>query len=281
MLYREQGSGAKAYLMEYSLAQLKANPDINIIDELIDLCRKEDRTKFEKALVEFENGTTIENDLLNTKSAYLLGQGYLETALNVMKEIPELEWDNYGQFNPFVRRFKDCVNCLLPDTVTTYNRGELIQQLLDLEYEARAATNADQAASYYFDLGEAFYNMTYFGQSWKATDMFRSGTSAYRVFYDKGSNDFSHPGLPLGNHENFNCDRALRYFDLARRTAQSREIQVAAAYMSAKCERNSYYTKQARRTYDYFGIIETDYQDTEFYKRIVSECRDFQAFVLK
>lgn len=281
MLYREQGSGAKAYLMEYSLAQLKANPDVDIIDELIALCREEDRTKFEKALVEYENGTTIENELLNTKAAYLLGQGYLETALNVMQEIPELEWDNYGQFNPFVRRFKDCVNCLLPDTVTTYNRGELIQQLLDLEYEARAATNPDQAASNYFDLGEAFYNMTYFGQSWKATDMFRSGSSAYQVFYNKGSNNFPHTGLPLGNHENFNCDRALRYFDLARRTAKSREIQVAAAYMASKCERNDYYTKQARRTYDYFGIIETDYQDTEFYKRVVSECRDFQAYILK
>ena len=281
LLYKEQGSGAKAYLMEYSLAQLKTNPDVEIIDELLRLCRKEDRTRFEKALVEFEDGTTIENELLNTKSAYLVGQGYLETALNVMKEIPELEWDNFGQFNPFVRRFKDCVNCLLPDTVTTFNRVELIQRMLDMEFEARAATNADQAASLYFDLGEAFYNMTYFGQAWNAADLFRSGTSAYRAFYNKGANDFPHPGLPLGNHENFNCDRALRYFDLARRTAQSEEIQVAAAYMAAKCERNDYYVKHERRTYDYFGMIETDYKDTEFYKRIVRECRDFQAYLLK
>ena len=281
LLYREQGSGAKAYLMEYSLAQLMSNPDIEIIDELLEICRKEDRTRFEKELVEYENGTTIENELLNTKSAYLLGQGYLETALTVMKEIPELEWDNYGQFNPFVRRFKDCVNCLLPDSVTTYNRAELIQRMLDMEFEARAATSPDQAASIYFDLGEAFYNMTYFGQAWKATDMFRSGSSAYLAFYNKGRNNFPHQGLPLGNSENFNCDRALRYFDLARRTAQSREIQVAAAYMSAKCERNDYYTERERRTYDYFGIIETDYQDTEFYQRIVAECRDFQAYLLK
>lgn len=281
LLYREQGSGAKAYLMEYSLAQLKTNPDLEIIDELIDLCRKEDRTRFEQALVEYEDGTTIEKDLLNTESAFLLGQGRLEAALKVMQEIPELEWDNYGQFNPFVRRFKDCVNCLLPDTVTTYNRAELIERILDMEAEARTITNPDQVAAIYFDLGEAFYNMTYFGQAWKATDMFRSSTSAYRVFYDKGRTEFSHPGLPLGNHENFNCNRALRYFDLARRTAQSREIQVAAAYMAAKCERNDYYTKQERRTYDYFGIIETDYQDTEFYNRIIAECRDFQAYLLK
>ncbi|MEM1215536.1 MAG: hypothetical protein AAGJ82_07625, partial [Bacteroidota bacterium] len=210
ILYREQGSGAKAYLMEYSLAQLKAKPDLDIIDELVAICRKPNRTIFEQRLVEYQDGSTIEYELLDAKAAFLMGQGSLETALRVMKEIPDLEWDNYGQFNPFVRRFKDCVRCPLPDTVTTYNRGQLIEEMLEIEFEARAATSADVAASYYFDLGEAFYNITYFGNSWKATDIFRSGRSAERAFKNKGQTVFAHPGLPLGNRENFNCDRARR-----------------------------------------------------------------------
>ncbi|MGH1434308.1 MAG: hypothetical protein ACRBG0_07605 [Lewinella sp.] len=281
LLYREQGDDAKAYLMEYSLAQLKANPDLDIVDRLIALCRKEERTRFEKELVELQDGTTIENELLNIKSAHLLGQGFLESALKAMQEVTLAEQDNFGQFNPFVRRFKDCVNCLLPDTVTTYNRVELIELMLEMEFDARAAESADQAASIYFDLGEAFYNMSYFGQAWKATDLFRSSSSADRAYRNKGQENFSHIGLPLGNYENFNTDRALRYFDLARRTAKSKEIQVAAAYMAAKCERNDFYTQHERRTYDYFSIIETDYKDTQFYQRIISECRDFQAYLLK
>ncbi|WP_367392772.1 hypothetical protein [Lewinella sp. LCG006] len=281
LLYREQGDDAKAYLMEYSITQLKANPDLDIIDELIALCRKEERTRFEKDLVELKDGSTIESQLLNIKSAHLLGQGFLEAALKAMQEIPLPEQDNYGQFNPFVRRFKDCVNCLLPDSVTTYNRIELIERMLEMEFDARAAETADQAASIYFDLGEAFYNMSYFGQAWKATDLFRSSSSASRAYRNKGQSVFSQIGLPLGNHENFDTDSARRYFDLARRTAKSKEIQVAAAYMAAKCERNDFYTKQERRTYDYFGIIETDYKDTQFYQRIINECRDYQAYLLK
>lgn len=281
LLYRDQGDGAKAYLMEYSLAQLKANPDLDIIEELIVLCRKEERTRFEKELVEKEDGTTIEYDLINAKAAYLLGQGFLESALKTMQEIPSLEQDNFGQFSPFVRRFKDCVNCLLPDSVTTYNRVELIQLMLDMEFEARAAESSDQAASIYFDLGEAFYNMSYFGQSWQATDLFRSASSGARAYRNKGQEVFSHTGLPLGNKENFNTDRARRYFDLARQTARSDEIKAAATYMGAKCERNDFYTKQQRRTYDYFSILENDYKETEFYQRVIRECRDFQAYLLK
>ncbi len=281
LLYREQGDGAKAYMMEYSLTQLKANPDLEIVDKLIALCRKEERTRFEKELVELKNGSTIESELLNIKSAHLLGQGFLEAALKAMQEIPLADQDNYGQFNPFVRRFKDCVNCLLPDSVTTFNRIELIERMLNMEFDARAAQTADEAASLYFSLGEASYNMSYFGQAWKATDLFRSSASANRAYRNKGKTVFSAIGLPLGNYENFDTDRARRYFDQARRAAKSKEIQVAAAYMAAKCERDDFYTKQERRTYDYFAIIETDYKDTQFYQRIINECRDFQAYLLK
>lgn len=281
VLYKGQGSGAKAYLMEYSLSQLRAKPDLDIIDELIALCKKDDRTLYENKLVQKENGNTILNDLLDVKSAFLLGQGRLEAALDAMEEIPLVKWDEYGQFNPFVRRFKDCINCPLPDTVTTYNRGELIKKILELEYDARAEVEADKAASIYFDIGEAFYNMSYFGQSWRATDCFRSGSSAAIAYKNKGKENFAHIGLPLGNHENFNTSRALQFFDLARRVAQSKEIKVAAAYMAAKCERNDFYVKQERRTFDYFSMIKTDYTDTEFYQRIVAECLDFQSFMLK
>ncbi|MEZ4983883.1 MAG: hypothetical protein R2795_02400 [Saprospiraceae bacterium] len=280
-VYVAQGDEAKAYLMQYSLAQLRANPDLDIINDLLALCRKEDRSPYEKALVEREDGTTIEYDLVEAKSAYLLGMGEPEAALSAMRDIPSKEWDNFGQFNPFIRRFADCVNCKLPDTVTTYNRGELIERLLDLEFKARAAESADEAASLYFQLGEAYYNMSYYGPAWKATDLFRSSASAASAYHQKGKEVFPHPGLPLGNHENFDIKKAWEYFDQARRTARSIEIQAAATYMAAKCERNRFYTSGEKRTFDYFTMLQKDYQQTEFYQRVIQECRDFQAFVLK
>ncbi|RME95827.1 MAG: hypothetical protein D6772_12685, partial [Bacteroidetes bacterium] len=259
LLYRQEGEGSKAYLMEYGLRQLRIKPEPEIIDELIFLCQKEERSEFEDKLVLNDDGETILYDLLDVKAALYMRSGALESALEVMKDIPPNERDLYGLYNPFVRRFKDCVHCPLPDSVTTFNRLDLIEELLDIEYQARAESDPDKAAALYFDLGEAFYNMTYFGNSWRAMDAFRSGSSAARAYRDKGQTVFSYPGLPLGNEEYFNCETARRYFDLARRTAQDREVKAAAAYMGAKCERNEFYVRSKVRTFDYFTILQEEY----------------------
>ena len=281
VMYQAQGDEAKAYLMEFSLAQLRVNPELDIINELLYICRKEDRNRFEKALVEKDDGSTIELELLDTKAALYLSMGQLEASLEIMREIPETEWDNLGLYNPFIRRFKDCVECPIPDSLTTYNRGELIQRMLDKEYAARASTNMDESAELFFELGEAFYNLTYFGPAWKAADAFRSGSSAARAYRNKGQEVFSYPGLDLGNRENFNCERAQFYFDKSMAIARSKELAAAAAYMAGKCERNDFYTRDSVRTFRYFQILQDNYQDTEFYQRVIRECLDFQAYVLK
>ncbi|MCB0635292.1 MAG: hypothetical protein KDC54_01670, partial [Lewinella sp.] len=280
-IYRAQGDEGKAYLMEFSLAQLRANPQVDIIDELLFICRKEDRNRFERELVEREDGTTIEYELLDALAAYQLSQGQLEAALETMKEIPTSHWDDYGNYNPFVRRFHDCVECPLPDTVTSFNRGQVIQEMLELEYEARAETDANRSAATYFKLGEAFYNITYFGPAWRATDCFRSSSSAERAYRNKGQEVFSYPGLPQGNREVFNVGRAQFYFDKARSIARDPEIAAAATYMAAKCERNDFYTQDSLRTFENFRLLKEYYSETEFYQRVISECLDFQAYLLK
>lgn len=280
--YIAQGDEGKAYLMQYNLRQLRANPDLDIIDDLLAVCRKKNPSVYEKSLITRKDGTTIKSDLAEIKASFLLGQGLPEAAMKAIRLIPEQDWDNYGQFNPFVRRFKDCVSdCRMPDSLTTYNRGEMIMRLLDMEFDARASAPPDDAAAKYFALGEAYYNMSYFGPAWKTTDLFRSSTSAYTAFYSKGRTVFAQPGLPLGNYENFNMEPAMRFFDLAARTARSPEIQAAATYMNAKCERNLSYVQDRVRTYAYFDLLKRGYNDTEFYKRVIAECKDFQAYVLK
>jgi hypothetical protein len=280
-LYRAQGDEGKAYLMEYSLAQLRANPDPEIIEELLFICRKEDRNRFERELVEREDGSTIEYQLLDALAAYQLSLGQLEAAMETMKQIPPNRWDDFGTYNPFVRRFRDCVECPLPDTVTFFNRGQVIQEMLELEYEARAETDANRSAATYFKLGEAFYNITYYGPAWRAADCFRSSSSAARAYQHKGQEVFSYPGLPRGNREVFNVDRARFFFDRARGIAKDPEIAAAATYMAAKCERNDFYTQDTVRTFENFRLLKEYYSETEFYQRVISECLDFQAYLLK
>jgi hypothetical protein len=212
----------------------------------------------------------------------LFSEGQLEEALTVFKEMERSNWVNYGVFNPFITRFNDCVNCPLPDTANMYSRGELIERLLSMESQIRAGS--ERTAEYYFQLGAAFYNMTYFSYAWEVMDLFRSGTSMQPAKLRAGGNVVAHPAFPLGNREVFDCSRALFYFEKARQTATDPEMAARAAYWAAKCERNAWYLSRAQgaqRTYDYFRILRDQHSNTRFYERVVRECKTFQAYLAK
>lgn len=44
--------------------------------------------------------------------------------------------------------------------------------MFDMEFEVWVVINVDQVVLFYFDLGEVFYNMIYFGQVWNVVDFF-------------------------------------------------------------------------------------------------------------
>lgn len=281
-LYEQGDSPGKAFLSNYRMRDLRANPKKEVIDDLLALCRKPSRNSLENALVLKSDGSTIEKDLLNIKGTLLFSEGQLEEALTVFKDMERSNWVNYGVFNPFITRFNDCVNCPLPDTANMYSRGELIERLLSMESLIRAGS--DRTAEYYFQLGAAFYNMTYFSYAWEVMDLFRSGTSMQPAKLRAGGNVVAHPAFPLGNREVFDCSRALFYFEKARQTATDPEMAARAAYWAAKCERNAWYVSRAQgaqRTYDYFRILRDQHSNTRFYERVVRECKTFQAYLAK
>ncbi len=156
------------------------------------------------------------------------------------------DWDSYGTFYPFLDRLTDCVHCRIPDTIgARYNKGKLIEELLELEYRAKSETNANLAAGRFFRIGVALYNMTYFGYSWQAADAYRSGASMQRRHLKDGNSITPHHLYPGGNREVFDCSRAQFYFEKARLLAEDPELAARATFMAAKCERNEYYVKSA------------------------------------
>jgi len=283
-LYEEGNSPGKAFLSTYTLNDLRVNPQIDIIEDLLLICDKPNRNSLETALITKPNGSTIKKDLLNIKATLLLGQFRLEESLAVLKEMDRNEWDDYGVFNPFISRFKDCINCALPDTANTYNKGELMERMQALESLARGGS--ERAAEYYFDLGTAYYNITYFGYAWQAADLFRSGSSMRPSNFADGDNVVPHPLWELGNREVVDCTRALFFFEKARQLANETnpELAARATYMAAKCERNAWYISRVRgtqRTYDFFDLLRENYPDTRYYGQVVRECKTFQAYLAR
>ncbi|MEM1119969.1 MAG: hypothetical protein AAGJ18_05935 [Bacteroidota bacterium] len=290
-LYAEQGFRGKAFLEEYTLKELKLNPQLPIIEELIAICQKEGKSKLEKEMVMKSDGlTTIESDLWDLKGTYFLGQMQLESALEAYRQMPRKDRDNFGLFNPFREEFVDCVHCRVIDTAA-YNKTVILEQILELEYKGKA--DMERGAYYYYQIGNALYNMTYFGYEWEVADYFRSGSSWYGL--KTGDNVFAKPNAPFGNRETVNCSLPLYYYDKAFRLAQNDELSARAAFMAAKCQQNLYFTEEGAdyTTYgnqipyvpneyrQYFKIIKDYYTDTQFFSEVVQECLFYEMFAFR
>ncbi len=290
-LYKEEGYHGKAFLEEFKINQLKYFPQLEIIDELIAICQKESRSKLENEMVLKKDGlTTIESDLWDMKGTYFLGQMQLESALEAFRKMPRKDRDDFGLFNPFRAEFVDCVNCRIIDTVGL-NKTVILEQILELEYKAKA--DMEKGAAYYYQIGNALYNMTYFGYEWEVADYFRSGTSWGRL--KSGEAVFANRQAPYGNHETINCSLPLYYYDKAFRLAKNNELGAKAAFMAAKCQQNLFYTEKGSEYSiygndipnvpdeyrQYFKILKDYYSNTTFYEEVVEECLYFEKYAAR
>ncbi len=282
-VYKEQGNPGKAFKVKFQLSDLKPNPQLEIIDDLLEVCRKEMPTKFERALITKKDGTTIESDLLDMKGTYFLAQGKTETALDIFKRIPRNDWNKH-QYNPFIEKLGPCIECELPDSIVLYNKVEIIQRIFELEYKAKS--DFENGAIYYYQLGVAYFNMSYFGHAWKVMDYFRSGVN---WSYDK---DQVYPDYyaPFGNRENHDITQALEYFEKARVTAKNPELAARAAFMAARCELSMFYSGKGNQYRgdkipnlppeyrQYYQILNEYYSETGFYQEMIEECKFFAAY---
>jgi hypothetical protein len=278
-LYLQNGNIGKAFLMQYPFDYLKPNPQPEMVEDLITVCRKPELTILEQEMVAAGDSTILE-DLLNLKATYLMSLNRHEAALATYKLIKRVDWDNYGVYAPFQERIGECIKCPLPPSARLYNKGEILEQILEMEYSAKAGT-VDVGNAYY-RIGTALYNMTYFGHAWEVADFFRSGISLNPVYLEDGNDVIPHRTYPYGNKENFDCSRARYYFEKARIATDSVELAAKATFMAAKCERNEYYVNrwnpEAVQTFENFQILIETYYRTEFFRQILQECRYLNAY---
>ena len=282
-LYTQTGHPGKAFLFQHNVQELKPNPQPAILDELIAVCLKPDRTKLENQLVA-QGDSTFLNVLLDMKATYLMNNYQFEAALETFKKMSRLDWDNFGLFYPFIERINDCVHCKgWPDNITPLNKGQLLERLLELEYEAKAGTG--NTAWNYYQIGLALYNMSYFSYSWKAMDYYRSGASLNPAYLKDGDEVTPNASFPFDNREHLDCGQARYYFERARLATDSLNFAAKVTFMAAKCERNEYYVNRWRegtaQTFDNFNILLQNYAGTPMFQLFIDECKYFKAYALR
>ncbi len=291
-LYTQVGARGKAFRSKYSFQDLQKNPKIEVIDDLLGLCGKEPKTKLEKIFTSDQNAEDISYELLDLKATELLLDLRLEASLEVFRQIPPT-YRAKRLYNPFYASVRECVHCPLPSDAQLYDKAEIVEKLLHLEARAKSATPVEAAENYYL-LGVAFYNMTYFGNAFGATDFFRSGASWRQM--GQQHIVFSNPSAAVGNRENLDCSAALTYLQKAISSSRgNHELAAKATFLAAKCQQKMYFSSK-ENTYHvgsnnipklpesystYFSSLKKQYADTDTYQQAIAECKYFRAFARK
>jgi len=283
--YLQSGHAGKAFRMHHTLEAIKANPQANIIDDLIAIALNPEKSRFDKILTTNKDGTEIVDDLLDIKGVMLWNSGDPAAALESFKQIPVAQRGE-NRFNPFLERAQICIHCKQPDSLLIYNRPGILEHIFELEFQA----NSDYAnsATYYYQLGLAYFNLSYFGPSWNAMDYFRSGGN-WR--YTK-SNVFSHWYFPFGNKENHDLSKAKSYFEKVLEVSKDRERSARAAFWLARCDWLTYVTSSGYKRPAssnhlpnlppeyrvHYQQLVSDYAETDFYDWVIKECKYFKAY---
>jgi hypothetical protein len=287
-VFRQQNNLAAAFLCDMSLGDLASNPKLELVDALIELCRKPNKTQIERELVT-EGGRTIEPQLWDIKGMYHLSRFQLEAALQAFGNIPPERREK--KYNPFADRLNDCLfKCTTSDTFGLMDKYSFTQQMLDLHFKSNAAL--EQGAAYHYKLALGYYNMTYFGNSWGLADGFRDWRTWTRI--NQGKAVFPAKNNPMGNIELLDCAVARQHFEQARILWWNidREMSARAAFWVAKCDQNLFFVSTENRYKtgsplvpdlppqyrSYFDLLRNHYAQTNFYQTARTECKYFRFY---
>jgi hypothetical protein len=182
--------------------------------------------------------------------------------------------------NPFNGRINDCHDCDHQQYKgTPYTKLSLLQKMKEMKANITAGKDVYNNALL---LGNAFYNMTHYGNA--------------RLFYESaviGEGHYS-PDVIDSVYRNLltNMKISTTYYRKAMSAATNREQKAKCYYLLAKCERNEWYNiKIFGKNEYYFGdeMIDVEaiakfdslkqYSDTHYYQEVLKECGYFRTYL--
>jgi hypothetical protein len=181
--------------------------------------------------------------------------------------------------NPFNGNIQDCHDCdHAAVQKTKYSKFRLVEIIQIMQNKVK---KGEELYNNYLLLGNAFYNISHFGNArrfYEGNIIGESMSTPWMIgnFYMKMLTDMS---------------IAKSYYQNAYDVATTNEQKAKCAYMMAKCERNEYYNAEfyTKSEWDYsvnadfkewsgFKILKTLYSDTKYYKDVIRECDYFAKY---
>ncbi len=238
---------------------LDAHATVADLDKLIDWRKKGPSSKFEKYLLErpatsegkiypdgfFDNDYQLPDstgeslpslaDLIETQGSIAFRDGDLVRAKACFDELPADHWADYDFVDLNV--FADANHFPFEGTNTIVgSKRELVDRMVGLEAESHRASG-ERLAEIYYQLGNAWFNCSYWGRSWSMFSNERSLSEDDRPQI-RNAGTFQHKAdVRKYGGTYYRFDRAITWYRRALAASSSHELASRVEYMLADCDR--------------------------------------------
>ena len=275
-LYKSQGNHVFSEILDPS-TNYYINQ--NNIDNMIEYFTKKDMSNWDSIIIG-QYAFTLSDlyDYVSIKNTYIYPEN-LDKAIYFM-ELSQHSNDTLD-CDPFLGRIKDICECTEGNVPNIrFTKLDLLRRMKDLQL---LIAKGERTYEHYLALGNAFYNITYFGNSREF--YFNAIINNYGIYID-----------PLYKSWLLNSSIANTYFNNALQVANNNEQKALCVYMMSKCERNTFYTERyyedgfLRDSYNQdtnylawngFVKLKNEYSHTSFYKQVIKECGYFKSYISK
>jgi hypothetical protein len=251
----------------------------SLMNRIVAYVNKKEKTAYESYLS--REASAQMNMLYDLQGTWHLREDDLQGALAAYCNVPDSIWRSgeykeYLNVNPFYMNINNAHRKTEHDSIA-YTKPQMIEELIRLKNEAKKG--GPGAGEKYFLIANAYYNMTWYGNSWMMT----RSTWSYRA--DDGWRGGYYYLLPKVDKFYYGCTRAKQYYLEAIKHSSDRERSALCCLMAAVCDKN--YNEYIYRKSDaspsqykkYYVMLHDRYNDTHFYDQLILECPGVSKFI--
>jgi hypothetical protein len=270
-------------------------------DEMMHLLDKKQKTPFEKFITEGRFSLANENNewynesdsiywdrnkLLDGKSSWYLRHRKLQEAFACLQQVPDSFWhqEPYSTYLASNAFYFDIYRSwpYEQEEKQMLNKKQVLKKMIYLEELAKK--DPRKRAECYYQLANAWFNLTYYGKNWL---MVRQWWSRFEMSSWRSarliSSDF--------NEDYFGCRQAKIYYSKAIGATNDKKLAALCYFMMKECEkRNRTYRQALKGGDDAWHYTDTktiiDHKDlrkkgidAEYMEKLVNECELYQSFI--
>ncbi|RYD58654.1 MAG: hypothetical protein EOP56_03445 [Sphingobacteriales bacterium] len=261
------------------------------MDSLIDFKKRLTKTEFEHYIT--PQNWAADDFYKDLKATILIRENKYSEALAVFNTMPDDFWQKNYEFKEYLPK-KSVLNAgtLLPGesgptTTYAYPSKKLVLEDIIRQQEILAATpDPKKKANTYFLLGNAYYNISFYGKAWM---LFSYGNSASEVYSNADDTRWHNwaffslypNSVKYGNSYYRLSDAMNMYYRAYNYAGTNRELATKALLMLTYCDHLVNREPYAEEVYysKYLQILRANYGNTATYRVSKTYCPDVSGFV--